>query len=227
MNLLQMAGEIADQLDIDPPSTMEGDLDQEYRRIKSDINLAYNTIKLDLGFKDESAETVTTLTTVAGQESYNFPSGLTAIHQLQTNIDPPLRIVPWTEFERYKSDSLIIEYHSFPDVAAIYGRKIYFYPIPDTAYTFNVRGKKAFAELVNDDDEPDLPDEMHRVIRELALFYSMDYENNPRAQSQHARAMQMLQLAKLNLRQHFEEPARIIRDAELRQINRIRRIVRQ
>lgn len=227
MNLLEMAGEIADQIDLDPPQTMEGDIDQEYRRIKSDINLAYNTVKLELGYKDESAEHVTTLTTVAGQEAYSFPTSLTAIHQLQTNLDPPLRIVPWTEFERYKAGELLVDYQSFPDCCAIYGRKIYFYPVPDTAYTFNVRGKKAFAELNEDDESPDLPEEMHRVVRELALYYTMDYENNPRAQSQQARALEMVRLAKLNFRQHFEEPARIIPNAELRQFNRVRRVVRQ
>jgi hypothetical protein len=234
MNFLDIAQKISDAQDGDTITTLEGsNLSQDVRRIKEHINQAYNVVKLALGIRNENAEATSSITTVAGQESYSFPTGILTIQQLKFENDFPLKLLPWPEFEREKSDYLYdyVPFNSCPYAVAIYQRKVWMYPIPDGAYTISVRGLETLVELELDTDEPDLPREFHRVIKELALYYEMAYENNPKAGElildgggnmtgmggQAATAAGMFNIVKKTFRQHSEIPPRM---RSIHEINR-------
>lgn len=245
MNFLQIAQYLADQLDGDYPSTIFnadlGQLSQTVRRYRENINTAYNMVLLSLNRTNENRETITTFATVDGTESYNIPASLLVVDQLKIGTDPPLNLLPWPEYERFKSDTyLIVTTSGYPSIASFYQRKIWLYPTPDAAVTVTVRGQELMTELDADADEPDLPADFHRAIAELALYYEMDYEGNPRAGQlnvqengsmqasggQAARALAMLKLARNNSRNHAITAPRLVSPREKRYYNRSRQIIR-
>lgn len=244
MNFLEIANYCIDQMDGDRVSTVYNDnlsnLDQEVRRLRQNINKAYTMVKLALGIKNENAETTFTLTTVSGQDSYSIPSGVLRIQQLQYGSEPPIRIVPWNEFERYKADTFVITDTGAPYLACFYNKKVWLYPVPDASYTLNGRGLETLTRLSQDDDEPDLPEEFHQCIADFALYFEMVYENNPQAGvllvqengamtaqgGQAAQALAMFRMVRNNSKAHQEEPPRMISQYEMRQIDRTRRIIR-
>lgn len=244
MNFLEIANYCIDQLDGDRVSTVYNanlsNLDQETRRLRQNINKAYTMVKLALGIKNENAETTFTITTVVGQEEYSIPSGILRVQQLQFANDPPIRIYPWPEFERYKADTLVITDTGSPYLASFYNKKVYLYPVPDSAYTLYGRGIETLTVLDQDADEPDLPAEFHQCIADFALYFEMLYENNPQAGilivqengsmnaqgGQAAHALMMFRMIRNNSKMHQEEPPRMIAASEMRQIDRVRRIIR-
>lgn len=241
LTFLQIANNICDRRDVPQAGTLVGsDINRKYRRLREHINLAYNQIMLDLGLKNESKETTTTLTTVAGTQSYAIPSGLLSVSQLRIGNDPPLEHKDWVSFERYTSDTFLITTTGYPAVYSIYERKIHLYPVPDTAFTINVRGFETHTDLAADDDEPDLPTDFHRAIQELAMYYEMAYENNPQAGmlsndsagrlqaqgGQAAVAVQMLNAAKARMRSHDGGNPRIISEKEASRQHALRRVIR-
>jgi len=232
--LLQIAQDVIDCQDGDAITTIGGTiltpvdistLPQQKRRLKRHINKAMNVVKLALGIKNESAEFETTLTTVPNQESYPFPTGMLTIEQVKFSNDFPLAIIPWDDYERFKSDYILqyIPINSNPYNCTIYQRQIWFFPLPNQAYTFAIRGLATLVELALDTDEPPFPEEFHRVIKEFALYYEMKYENNPNAGDlvvgmggnmqgqggQAAEAVLMFELVKKTFRQHFAQGPRI------------------
>ena len=244
MNFLEIANYISDQQDGDRLSTVYnadlGTLDQSVRRVRDNINRAYTLIKLALGTRNENAETSFTLTTTAGVEYVAIPAGVLTVLQLQYDNDPPMRLIPWTEYERYKADTLVITDEGSPDVASIYQRRVYFYPAPDGVYTINGRGLETLTRLSADADEPDLPAEFHQAIADLALHFEMAYEGNPAAGilltqengslqaqgGQAAVAVTLFNAAKRNFRSHGTEPPRMIGTQEMSKMNHLRRVIR-
>jgi hypothetical protein len=244
MNLLEIANYCIDQMDGTTAATVYNAnpsvLAQEVRRLKQNINKAYTVVKLALGLKNENAETTFTLTTVAGQEAYSIPTGVLRVLELQYGSDPPFRIIPWTEFQRYKADTLLITDSGAPFLASIFAKQLSFYPVPDSTYTINGRGLAKLTTLDEDTDEPDLPSEFHQCVAEFALYYEMKYENNPQAGmlvvqengamnaqgGQAADALGMLRMVRSQSKAHQEEPPRMISNLEMRLVNDSRRIVR-
>ena len=110
MNFLQLCQYVADNSDQTRPVTVYNanlsNLSRGVRRIRNHVNRAYTLIKHALGMKNEYVETTSSISTIGGTESYDFPTGILTIQQLSVSNDPPLRILPWTEFERFKSDTL-------------------------------------------------------------------------------------------------------------------------
>lgn len=244
MNMLEMVQFVADQTDVPPPNTVFDanplNLGRRTRRLKNHVNRAYTMIKLALGRLNEDGETLASFATAANVETYGFPAGILTIQQLKIDPDPPIRILPWPEYERYKADTFLITVTGYPDVASIYGRRIYLYPTPDTTYTVDVRGLASLAEMVQDTDEPSLPPEMHQSVAELALHLELAYSGDPNAGvlavsengdlqaqgGQAAIAVAMFRSAKRNMRQHHEEPPRIIPGSEMGRMDRLRRIIK-
>jgi len=227
LTLLQIAGLMADELDIDQPTTLQGSISAEYRRMKNNINRAYNLIRMKLNKKNENAETTGTITTVAGQEAYDFPDGMLKIYALVAAGDSvTIEMFQWTDYLDYKADTLTITENGSPDRATIYQRKVYFYPIPDTSYTITAYGYESLVDLSADDDEPDLPGEFHRCIFELALFYQMSYENNPRAGDQQFIAKEAFDAVKANMKGSWTDAPRIKGAHERQNLNYTRRITR-
>lgn len=226
MTFLQIVQEIADELDLSQPSSVEGTLTQEVRRLAAQVNEAYAIILLALNRKNEYRETSTTFSTAASTESYSIPTGILNVDELRISNDPPIRIIPWPEFQRYKSNTFLLTQTGYPDLAAFYQRKIWFYPIPDAAYTVTLRGQENMTDMSLDASVPDLPADFHRVIKAFALYFAMDYEGNPRAEAQAMRAKEALQLARNNSKDHFTEPPRMIGAHEMGRLSRYRRLIR-
>lgn len=238
MEFLSLCQNVADQLDGDTLVTVEGSVSQSVRRLRENVNRAYNTIWLALGKQNESRESTTTFSTVANTEAYNIPATILSVDQLKVGTDQPIKLVPWTEYERYKSDVWSETYLGYPEIASFYGRQIYLYPVPSAVHVVSVRGQQAYADMAEDDDEPDLHADFHRVIQELALYFEMDYEGNPRAGAlivsesgglsaqggQAAVAVNMFKMVRQNQRAHFEQAPRRIGPHEMKRISANRRI---
>lgn len=240
---LEIAQNLADRLDASRPSTIYnadiGALSQTVRRWREHINLAYNMVKLALNRADEYRETTTTLSLVDGTESYNIPSGILNIDQVQIGTDPPLDIVPWPEFEIYKRQFLTVTDSGYPTVCAIYQRKLWFYPIPDSALPANIRGQENMTNLNLDADTPDLPADFHRVIQEIAICFEMLYEGNPGAGSlsvaengtlvgqggQASIAVNMFNLVRRNSGNHQQQAPRMMSRFEAQNKNALRRVI--
>ena len=206
LTFLEIAQQMADELDFTRPTTLQGSVSTQIRRIKNHINKAYNHVWLKLNPVNEDAQTSTTFTTTQGQDYVAIPTGILNVEEVVHSTEPPLIILPWSEFQQLRADYLIITQTGAPTRAAIYQRRIYLYPTPDSAYTFTVRGKAGLTELSADDDEPALRDEFHRVVLEWALYFSMAYEGNPNLQVQLNNAEQALKTARDNMMNHNDFP---------------------
>lgn len=241
---LQFAQNMADRLDETRPSTISAtdvsSLSQTIRRYRRHLNLAYSTIWLALGFKNEKRERDATFDTVAGTEAYDIPGSLTNVLQISFGNDPPIDLIPWPEYERYKRDTLLLTTVGEPYAAAIFARQIWLYPTPTSVQTVTVRGQEVFTEMSTDSSTPDFPSEFHPCLEEFAMYYEMAYENNPTAGTlivaengslqgqggQAATAVNMLNLIKRNAKKHMERPARMMHVRELAQQNAIRRLIK-
>lgn len=245
MNFLQIYNELADELDEDQQVTIWNadltQLTQAIRRRRNSINMAYNMILLAMNRKNEYRETITTFNTVKGTETYDIPANILNVDELIVSTDPPLPIIAWPQYDRYKADTLLITVSGNPTMATIYKRQIWLYPTPDSAYQVTVKGHISMSDLNLDADVPSLlPSEFHRVIREFALYFELDYQSDSRAGSlsvsengslsavggQAARAVNMFRVAKMNARDHFMEPPRMMSIQEKRRSDWLRRVVK-
>lgn len=243
MNFLQIAQNMADRLDGTRPSTIYNAdlsmLSQTIRRYREHINLAYQMVKLALNRTDEYRQTSTTLALVAGTESYAIPAGILNIDQVQIASDPPMDVVRWTDYENYKREFLLVTDTGYPQFCSIYQRQLWFYPIPDSALTANLRGIEVMTNLDADADVPDLPLDFHRSIQEIAIYLEMQYMGNPAAGQlavteggtlqgqggQAALAINMFNLVKRNSGDHLQEAPRIRSRFEVQERNALRRVI--
>lgn len=242
-SFLQIARNLSDRIDGSSLTTIYNSdvtaLSQTVRRYREHINLAYNMVKLALNRTDEYRQTSTTFTTVSGTESYIIPSDILNIDQVQIGTDPPLDVIPWGEYETYKRQFLTVTDTGYPSVCAIYERQIWFYPTPDAVMTVNIRGQEILADLDLDTDEPDLPEEYHRVIQELAIHLEMLYEGNPNAGvlsagengalvgqgGQAAIAVNLFNLVRRNSGDHIQQSPRRMSRYEAQNKNALRRVI--
>lgn len=241
---LEIANSLVDRIDGDRFSTIYSvnlsSLSQTQRRYREHINLAYHTVAMHLGYKNEYRETQDSITLLANTEAYDIPAAMRGVYQVKVDTDPPLPIIPWPDFEQYKSETVLITTTGTPNVCAIYQRKIYFYPLPEQGYTVTLYGSEGFTELNLDNDEPDLAPEFIPALKQFALYYEMDYEGNPRAGAlltsengglqaqggQAAVALHALNLAKREAKRHFTQPPRMRSYLEIAEQDTYRRIIR-
>lgn len=243
MNFLQIAQNMADRLDDTRPSTIYaadlGNLSKTVRRWREHINLAYSMVKLALGRSDEYRQTSTTLALVASTESYSLPAGVLNLDQVQIGTDPPMDIIPWGDFETYKRQFLMVTDTGYPSVCAIYERKLWFYPIPDSAMTANLRAQENLTNLDADADVPDLPADFHRAVQEIAICLEMAYEGRPEAGllavsengtlqgqgGQAAVAVNYFNLVRRNSGDHIQQAPRMKSRKESQGKNALRRVI--
>jgi hypothetical protein len=129
------------------------------------------------------------------------------------SIEPPLRIVPWTEFEMLYTPSTVIT-TGYPGVCAIYQRKIWFYPTPNAGYTADVWGLAGHTDMSADADTPPIDGELHDAVFHFALATAMVFENNPRADIQIQEAERWLRIAMARNRRHNQLPPRMMSEDE-------------
>lgn len=209
--LLAMCIDLSLKLDYEEPVTVVGSIDTEHTRMVKDINRAYRLIWNKFNKKNEDAETTGTITLVSGTEAYNFPSGIYYISQIrQDDSTPPITIIPWPEYERMKAGVNTSVDVGEPTMASIYGRQVYIFPTPGSAGTLNVRGKQGFTALAADASEPDLQDELHGPIFELALYFQMLDENEQMAAAQYQNYLEAMKAAKANMRSARVRNSRIM-----------------
>jgi hypothetical protein len=221
--LLEYCEQLSRKLDYDEPSTLQGTIDDEHTRMVDDINRAYKLIWNKINKKNEDAETSGTITLVAGIEAYSFPAGMLTIEQVrQSDQAVPITLVPWPEYEKYKYGISTVVDVGQPAFASIFNRQLYIYPVPDTAGTLNVRGKQGFTALSADASEPDLQDEFHDPIFELAYYYQMVYEGDPASELQYRNYKESLAAAKSNMKSSRRRMSRIIGPHEQSRLNWIR-----
>jgi len=219
MDYLALCQEVCGSMDYHEPTTLITP-DTETKRVMRQVNLAYNTIWLKLNRGNEDAETSTTLALTAGVDSYNIPATLTDITLIVMADTTVCRIVPWPEFELRKNQGVFnTQADNSPQDAAIYQRKIHFYPEIAASQTVSIRGRLKFADLSADDDEPMLRSELHRSIVELAKYYEMVYEGNPDVAVQQEIVREWLTIAKNVQRTHSELPPRMMSEDEWVQTN--------
>lgn len=238
---LQMTQEVAIRMQRTEPTTIEGaSLAQYIKRMKNSVNKAYMTIYMGLGRLNQKREVTGTITTASGTQSYSFPNGVDGIQQLRIGDDPPIRILPWNEFERYSSDVFLVTVTGYPAVATIYDEKVWFYPTPDGVYSVDVRGDALPSEMSADSDTPTLHAAFHYAIVELAIFFEMQFDNEAQAGQlmtdesgrfqaaggQAANFVMAFNTAKKNAHTHWIEPPRIRTIQETNRMNALRRVIR-
>lgn len=235
MQYLELVQYLIDELDYDqslvagaPGSILASSTDSKVRQIRNAVNRAYRHLWVELGPLNEAAETVVTFNTVAGQENYAIPTYLPQIEILQQlciGSDPPLRMIPWHEYERkYRgSANYIFSFTGYPVVGSIYQRNLWFYPKPDNVFTVTVRGRGFLTPLSLDTDVPVLPADGHHALMELALYFLYLYEGNPATNGQKEIAMQTVnQLKQLN-RAHEDIPPGMVSENEIAEQDSLRR----
>jgi hypothetical protein len=227
---LQIAQNLADRVDGTRPSTIYNanldNLDQTTRRWRNFINKAYKRVWLTMHRDNEYRETETTATTVANTEYIAIPAGITNIDQVKFANEPPIDLMAWPRFERFKEDIYYETVNGSPTAASIYQRRLYFYPVPDAAYTVYIRGQETFTALDADTDTPDIADEFHDVIEEIAVLYEMAYEGDIAGQQLKMETEQWLKLVKNNSRSHASQPPKTMSRREAAYANAVRKLVR-
>jgi hypothetical protein len=206
LTYLELVQLMADELDYAQPTTLQGNVSPQVRRMKNHVNRAYNYIWLQLNPSLEDSETLSLVQTTAGLDYVVIPSTMNQVDEVQKASEPPLLMMSWPEFQSRRSGYLENLATGSPSYASIYQRQIYLAPTPDAVYTLKIRGKGALTELSADTDTPTLRSDFHRVILEWALYLQMVYENNPMANNQLRIASQVFEMAKDNSRNHRELP---------------------
>lgn len=214
MNFLTLAQKVCLEVELTSPTSV-ANATGNTARVLEFINQAYQEIWLSLFPKNEGSETEVTATSTAGQRYINIPSTLSQVSFVAAGNNPQNLIIPWHEFElNYNRSDLVVNATGYPDVAAIYARKIYLYPAPDLGYTLTLRGRAAFTELTADADIPALHEDLHRGIKILAVALYEEYHNNPTAQIKRANAENWMQMTKRHQRGHGERLMRIMSEDE-------------
>lgn len=229
MDFITLCANVCQFQDYDEP--VLGDFltttDAQLKRVKVAVNQAYRMLWNEFNRRNEYSEGEATITTAVNQEAYDIPATLESVDWMAYGNNPPMRILPFREFEaNYRRTDYLITANvlGWPDVAAIWDRKIYINPIPDQEYILNVRGRLKFAELVNPTDEPLFPNVLCDPIQEIAITRLQFYEGNPGADGQAQFANECKRLAKAAFRAHTGFAPRMMHEQEF--MNRSRDIRR-
>lgn len=227
---LQIAQNLADRVDGTRPSTIYNadlsNLSQTTRRWRNFINKAYKRLWLEMHRDNEYRETEATTTTTNGVEYVTIPSGISNIDQVKFANEPPIDLMPWPRFERFKEDIYFETVNGSPTAASIYQRRLYFYPVPDDVYTVYIRGQQVFTELDLDADEPDIAPDFHDIIEEIAVLYEMHYEGDIASQQLKLETEQWIKLVKNNSRSHATHPPKVMSRREVAYSNAVRLLIR-
>jgi len=231
VNYLEIVNYLMDELDYDqiqPNQTndaVSSSTDSKTRQVRNAVNRALRHIWAKLGHLNEDAEAVGTITTVPNQENYSFPANIAVIQQVSVGTDPPLRLLPWHEYERkYRgSANYIFSYTGYPIVGTIYQKQLWFYPKPDNIFTVNVRGRTLLTVLSVDDDVPSLPVDGHHAIMEIALYFLYNYEQNPATAGQAETAKEAFEQLRNLIGAHEGIPPSMVSEDQIEEQDSLRR----
>lgn len=126
-------------------------------RAKQWVNQAQFSISTSYRFFE--LETSVTGSTTASTRSYSLPSDLRAILSLRdTSNNTKLGLADWRTFDKLNQTT------GKPSRYTRFGSSFELDPTPDATYNLSLRYLKRVASLVNDTDEPVLPDEWIEAI---------------------------------------------------------------
>jgi hypothetical protein len=192
---------------------------RQINRLMTLVNNAYNIVWLALHPKNEDAESSVTVNTVSNQEYIDIP--FSQVSMVAQNNNTPYRILPWLEYEvnyrrnnGFNQDVALV--YGEPNVASIYQKRLYLYPVPDASYPLLVRGNLSFTPLVADADEPLLREDSHLVIQMYAEALELAYQGDQMAQLAREKADAMLRVVRRNMRGHHGMPPSIMSEDEYR-----------
>lgn len=218
MNFLSLVKNVGVYSDTDTSALLTlANPNRQITRLKQIVNDAYNTVWLALHPSNEDAETSTTVNTVANQDYVNIP--FNQVGMVLNGNNPPYRILPWLEYEvNYRrngtNNQVSATLYGEPNVASIYQKRLYLYPIPDSTYPLTIRGNLSFTPLVNDTDEPLLRDEFQIAIQQLGIALELGYQGDSMAQDAMQKANDLLKVVRKNMRGHKGMPPRIMTEDE-------------
>jgi hypothetical protein len=112
-----------------------------------DIDEELRSVLYDLSTRENFLETSGTITTVDGTQSYTQPSMLKEVKDMYVDTDNHFEQIPYAEFLR-NIENTDAPHESEPYQYALWNGKVYFWPIPDAAYTVIVEYYKYHANSV-------------------------------------------------------------------------------
>lgn len=213
MNFLELVQKVCRETDVQAPTGLTNP-SNNVQRIMDFVNEAYNFIWLELGNRNEDAESETVATLAGGSSTYSAPYN--QITMVAWGNDPPLRILPWLEFEaNYKRASILAVDMAYPGVCSIHNRTIHFYPKPSEAATITIRGRQSFFPLSEDTSEPDLQEDYHTLIKAFAVGLAYKYDHDLEAYQMQAQYVaEYLSKVRRQMRAHWGIPPRVMTEEE-------------
>lgn len=163
---LEIANRVFLEEDDDIVETLEGDnLPEHVVRMKNFINDGYkycyrNIFESD-NFTKEGCKII-----MHGAE----PINITAFSSLKIN-GSELKIIPYQELKDLEN---IEQVYGRPVYAALFKKKLYFFPCPDKEYFLHYIGRIKFYPLEDNDDEPVIDSD---IIVHYAKFAQKSYDN--------------------------------------------------
>jgi hypothetical protein len=117
---------------------------------------------------------------------------------------------------------------------------VHLFPTPDAAATVTVKGNETFTPLALDADTFDLPIEAQYAIKDMAIYYLMEYDNDPRTGQlmvtsggalqatggQAAKALLSMNKAKGAMGDHYSTPPKRVSVYEQSVRSQLRNIIR-
>lgn len=125
-----------------------------------------NNGALELAYRLENLEEVSSDDSVASTANYTLPTDLLKIKRVQYN-SRPLRWISYPELDKYeKTGSPSTDYDGTPTSFYLWDGELYLYPAPAAALTNGIRITyyKSPAALVGDTDVSDHPLQFHNLL---------------------------------------------------------------
>lgn len=150
-------------------SVDEADLSDD--DIIDDLNTSLWDVSDKFPFREK--EKTARFSTVAGQRDYGLPATHEATRSLSIwdpTYNTSAKLVQMTPDELETMEDTDTDVQGFPKRYVREGCNIRLWPVPDDAYTVDLRFLKQVTDLVNDLDEPNLPRNWHEIVEHGALW---------------------------------------------------------
>lgn len=152
---------------------------------------------------------VETVSTVAGMASYALPTDFARNYSLtEPSQSTPLQKLLVSDFDDLPDDST-----GRPSTYTIDRPNLVLYPNPDAVYALQLRFYRTPVTMVEDDDEPELPEDYHHILVTYTLARCFrrenDYEATQFHQNEYERELAELQAALQDDDQDMTQPEQV------------------
>lgn len=139
--------------------------------------------------------TTSTITTTAGTQGYALPSNYARLGE-KGNLSIPTYDEILNELEDQDDFDDTTPSSGKPTSYIIIGATLYLYPTPDAVYSLTLRYYKLPADLVNNTDEPEIPEQYHHLLEHYAQRKAYERESD-RDMAQYHAGIYETEMAKL------------------------------